>query len=122
MIELSDELDRTNGQLELVKELKHFCLVGDLGRLENTSALFVEQTEQLVEVCKMLNQISPTNKMKLTTRSVGIWFELNAGQLLACASCLAQNPHSKVLKECTWAYIQGKSFFRKLFPLQMSLS
>lgn len=107
VIEQSDELDRLNTQLDLIKQLKHFCLIGDVIKANKISISFLEQTEQLIEICKMLNQVSPTHKMKITSKSIGIWFELNVKQLLDCAECLSKNSHSKVIKDCAWAYIQG---------------
>lgn len=108
VIEQSDELDRCNVELDLIKQIKHHCLAGDFGKVGRISGQFQEQSERLVEICKMLNQIAPTHKMKITTKALAIWFELNLGQLLNIVHCLAQNPRSKVAKDCTWAYIQGK--------------
>lgn len=108
VIEQSDELDRSNSQLNLIKQLKHYCLVGDYERTLQLSLIFQEQTEQLVEICKTLNQISPTHKMKITTKSLAIWFELNLPQLLENFKFLSQNPRSKILKDCTWSYVHGK--------------
>lgn len=56
----------------------------------------------------MLNQVASTNKMKTTTKSLSIWFELNIKQLVLIAKSLSENPRSKVLKDCLWAYLQGK--------------
>lgn len=107
MIEQSDELDRCNAQLDLVKQLKHYCLVGDTQKCAQTCNQFQEQAEQLIEVCKMLNQVAPTNKMKITTKTLAIWFNANSGQLAAMAANLSELPRSRVLRECTWAYMQG---------------
>lgn len=100
-------MDRSNSQLDLTRQMKHNCLVGDLNRCQLTNGQFSEQSEQLIEICKMLNQIAPTNKMKITTKTLAIWFELNLRQLLDTVSCLCENPSSKELKDCTWAYLQG---------------
>lgn len=106
-IEQSDELDRNNCQLDLIKQMKHNCLVGDLNRCQQTNRQFGEQSEQLIEICKMLNQIAPTNKMKITTKTLALWFELNIKPLLETVCCLCESPSSKELKDCTWAYLQG---------------
>lgn len=95
--------------------MKHHCLAGDIGKAERVCGQFQEQSEQLVEICKMLNQVAPTHKMKITTKTLAIWFELNLVQLLSIALCLAQNPRSKVAKDCTWAYIQGKLACLRVF-------
>lgn len=95
-------------ELSLFKKIKHHCLAGDIGKVGRICGQLQEQSEQLIEICKMLNQISPTHKMKITTKELAIWFELNLGQLLSTIHCLAQNPRSKVAKDCTWAYIQGE--------------
>lgn len=108
VIEQSDELDRCNAQLDLVKQLKHYCLVGDAQKCALTCHQFREQAEQLIEACKMLNQVAPTNKMKITTKTLAIWFEANCDQLVAMAQSLSELPRSRVLKDCTWAYMQGK--------------
>lgn len=107
VIEQSDELDRSNCQLDLVKQMKHNCLLGDLDRCKQINTAFNEQSEQLIEICKMLNQIAPTNKMKITTKTLAIWFDLNIRQLLHTVSSLCENPSSKELKDCAWAYLQG---------------
>lgn len=108
VIEQSDELDRCNAQLDLVKQMRHFCLAGDLVKLNRNCGQFLEQSEQLVEVCKMLNQVAPTHKMKISTKSLAIWFESNTRQLIGISESLARNPRSRVAKDCAWAYIQGK--------------
>lgn len=108
MIEQSDELDRFLSQAELVKQLKHQSLVGDLNKLEQLSATFLEQSEQLVEICKMLNQVSSSNKMKIGTKSLAIWFEQNTRLMLSSVRCVAESPRSRVAKDCAWAYLQGE--------------
>lgn len=107
VIELSDQLDRCNSDLDLVKLIKHQTLVGDVDKASQVCDRFHEQAEQLVELCKMLNQVASTNKMKTTTKTLAIWFELNLPQLLAVARTLSENPRSKVLKDCLWSYLQG---------------
>lgn len=107
-IELADELDRLNGELELTKQMKHLCLVGDTAKARLVFNQFSEHSEQLVEICRMLNQIAPTNKLKITTKSLANWFQLNHGQLVAFAGCLSENPISKTAKNCVWTYIQGE--------------
>lgn len=82
--------------------------MGDLIKTGKVCKLFQEQNERLVELCKMLNQVASTNKMKMSTKSLAIWFELNTQQLLASANCFSHEPRSKVLKDHLWAYIQGK--------------
>lgn len=106
VIEQSDELDRCNSQLDIVKQLKHTCLLGDTQRTHATSAHFCEQADQLVEVCKMLNQVAPTNKIKITTKSLGLWFETNANELVRCAQSLSEHPHSRAARDCAWTYMQ----------------
>lgn len=108
MIEQSDELDRCNDKLDLVKQLKHHCLAGDAMKTIKCCELFREQCDQLVENCKMLNQVAQTNKLKISTKTLAIWFELNLEQLLSFAQCLSENPRSRPLKDSTWAYLQGK--------------
>lgn len=88
--------------------MKHHCLVGDVAKTQRICALFHEQSDQLIEVCKMLNQVAPTHKMKITSKTMAIWFELNTQQLLASAQCLSANPRSRVLKDSTWTYLQGE--------------
>jgi len=107
VIEQSDELDRCNSQLDLVRQMKHYCLVGDISKCDIICAQFLEQCEQLVEICRMLNQVAPTHKMKISTKTLAIWFELNVGQLIGVCKCLSKSPRSRVLKDCAWAYIQG---------------
>lgn len=108
VIEQSDELDRCNSQLDLIKQLKQHCLSGDTQKVARVCGQLNEQCEQLVEVCKMLNQVAPTNKIKITTKTLAIWFDLNIKQLVGVAQCLANNPRARVAKDCTWAYLQGK--------------
>lgn len=108
VIEQSDELDRCNSQLDLIKQMKHHCLVGDIAKAEQIYAQFFEQSEQLIEICKMLNQVAPTNKLKIMTKTLAIWFDLNLEQLLMSAHCLCENPRSRVAKDFAWAYIQGE--------------
>lgn len=115
MIEQSDELDRCNVELDLIKQIKHHCLAGDIGKVSRICSQFQEQSEQLVEICKMLNQIAPTHKIKITTKALAIWFELNLSNILSIVECLAQNPRSKVAKDCTWAYIQGEYFYAIIY-------
>lgn len=108
MIEQSDELDRCNSDLDLVKQIKHQTLIGDIDKTDRVCTQFQEQAEQLIELCKMLNQVASSNKMKTTTKSLALWFELNTPQLLSIARSLSMNPRSKALKDCLWAYIQGE--------------
>lgn len=108
VIDQSDELDRANLSLNIIKELKQQTLMGDLVKTGKVCKLFQEQNERLIELCKMLNQVASSNKMKMSTKSLAIWFELNTQQLLASADCLSREPRSKVLKDHLWAYIQGK--------------
>lgn len=108
MIEQSDELDRCNNKLDLIKQLKRHCLAGDSLATNKTCELFHEQCDQLVENCKMLNQVAQTNKLKISTKTLAIWFELNIEQLVNFAQCLSENPHSRGLKDSTWAYLQGE--------------
>lgn len=107
VVEQSDELDRANNELELVKQVKHFALVGDKTKGDQVNGQFYEQAEQLIEVCKQLNQVAPTNKLKLTTKTLAIWFDLNLSHLLASAECLCDNPRSRTAKDFAWAYLQG---------------
>lgn len=101
-------MDRANSDLELIKHLKHLCLMGDIAKVRATCGQFAEQAEQLIETCKMLNQIAPTNKIKITTKVLASWFQLNLSQFLASAQYLAENPRSREAKDCTWAYMQGE--------------
>lgn len=111
MIEQSDELDRCNDKLDLVKQLKHHSLAGDITKTKKTCELFREQCDQLVENCKMLNQVAQTNKLKINSKTLAIWFELNLEQLLNFAQNLSENPRSRPLKDSTWAYLQGKCWW-----------
>lgn len=77
-------------------------------KTERNCDLFREQCEQLVDNCKMLNQVAQTNKLKISTKTLAIWFELNVEQLVAFARCLSENPHSRALKDATWAHLQGR--------------
>ena len=108
MIEQGDELDRCNSDMELIKQMKHHSLVGDLAKAEKIFGQFHEQAEQLLELCRMLNQVAPTNKLKITTKTLASWFELSLPKLLGAARCLCENPTSRVAKDCAWAYIQGE--------------
>ena len=107
-MEQGDELDRLSCELELLKQIKQHCLVGDTAKVELVCQQFHEQAEQLIELCRMVNQVAPTNKIKITTKSLAIWFELNLGHLLATCRCFSQNPHSRVAKDFAWVYIQGE--------------
>lgn len=107
-VEQSDELDHVNTELELIKHLKHLCLVGDIAKVRASCGQFAEQAEQLIETCKMLNQIAPTNKIKISTKVLATWFQLNLSQFLSAAHCLAENPRSRESKDCAWAYMQGE--------------
>ena len=108
VIEQSDELDRCNTQLDLIKQIKHYCLIGDVAKTQAVCVQFQEQSEQLIELCKQLNQVAPTNKIKIVTKTLAIWFELNLKQLLQLVQSFSENPHSRVMKDCVWTYIQGE--------------
>lgn len=108
VVEQSDELDRSNGELNLIKLIKHHCLVGDAAKAQLVFRQFHEQSEQLVETCRMLNQVAPTNKLKITTKLLATWFQLNLRQLLNSAACLCEHPRSRESKDCAWAYFQGE--------------
>lgn len=109
MIEQSDDLDSIQNELELLKQLKHCCLLGDIAKTDTVCDQFREQADRLVELCKMLNQVAATNKMKIFTKSLAIWFEQSSCELLATGECLARNSRSPSLKDCLWAQIKGKN-------------
>lgn len=108
VVEQSDELDRTNSQLELIKHIKHASLMGDQTRAVALCTKFQEQADQLVEACRMLNQVAPTNKIKISTRSLAIWFETNTPHLVRVCAALSQQNRSRELKDFAWIYSQGE--------------
>lgn len=107
VVEQSDELDQVIVEMDLIKQIKQQTLIGDCEKVSHVLRLFQDQADRLIELCKMLNQVASTNKLKMSTKSLAIWFELNTSHLLSSAHSLSQEPRLRILKDHLWAYIQG---------------
>ncbi|KAG9510680.1 Alpha-catulin, partial [Fragariocoptes setiger] len=105
-IEQCDELDRISTQSNTLRKLKHCCLNGDRERLAMNSYDFTEHAEHMVEVCRLMNQVAPTHKLKISTRSLIHWIELNTKQVINACYCLCLNSGSKIAKDNLWSFIQ----------------
>lgn len=95
-------------QCDLMVALKRHALVGDSKQVAATCHALDEKSAKLCEICRMLREVSPSNRMKMIASSLGSWFDTNSKHLVGVATCLCNSPRSKVAKQCLKAYTHGK--------------
>ncbi|KZC05580.1 PREDICTED: alpha-catulin [Dufourea novaeangliae] len=87
----------TKAGLELVSTIKNLALANDINSFEEKK--FKEYLDHIVEVCRMIRHVAPTETLSVSAKFTGIHLEMYGPQVLTAAHTLAKHPTSKIAKE-----------------------
>ncbi|KAL0279422.1 UNVERIFIED_CONTAM: hypothetical protein PYX00_000987 [Menopon gallinae] len=79
--------------------LKNLALAGDMERLEICGDQFSEHTDHILEICKLVRHMAPSDSLQVAAKYTEINIRIYAPQVLTAASTLAMYPTSKIAKE-----------------------
>lgn len=89
----------TRGGHELVADIRSSALAADITRQEEYSDKFQETVDHIVEICKLLRHMAPTESLQVATYHAEYHLKIYAPQLVTAARTLADHPSSKIAKE-----------------------
>lgn len=102
----------TKGGQELVSTIRNLSLASDVDRLQNNSDRFHECIEHILEVCKLLRHVAPTETLQVSAKFTEINLRIYGPQVVTAAHTLCRHPTSKIAKEnLEGIYNLGFSFF-----------
>ncbi|XP_063225043.1 alpha-catulin isoform X1 [Bacillus rossius redtenbacheri] len=84
---------------DMVDIIRNVALATDSERLEQCAQRFHEYIEHILEVCKLLRHIAPTDTLQVSAKYTEINLSIYGPQVLTAAHTLSLHPTSKIAKE-----------------------
>lgn len=79
--------------------LRNLALAGDIDRMEVCGERFNEYTDHILEICKLVRHMAPSDSLQVAAKYTEINVRIYAPQVLTAANTLAMYPTSKIAKE-----------------------
>nr|CAD7198960.1 unnamed protein product [Timema douglasi] len=84
---------------DMVNVIRNIALATDTERLEQCADRFHEYIEHILEVCKLLRHIAPTDNLQVSAKYTEINLRIYGPQVVTAAHTLSLHPTSKIAKE-----------------------
>ncbi|KAG8318210.1 Rho protein signal transduction [Homalodisca vitripennis] len=89
----------TRAGVDMVGTLRNTALSADQDRLDEAGDRFNEMVEHILEVCKLMRHMAPSETLQVSARYTEINLRIYGPQVVTAAHTLNQHPTSKIAKE-----------------------